>query len=332
MDATSVPFCLHCGYDRAGQPPASRTAPCPECGNAPDPEAAARALAAFHDPVRRGRSLLLGRVPPGWWCLLPPTLWRAARVQRVLWLTITTLLLASFFFLGGHIRYVYAVGPAVPVPSLAAAPPSATKVTRTVYQAIASGLVPADANPIQPTGASSITSERPHDNPEIRCGLRSMALSLQPRFLAGVIWSSCIPAAGLLALRFVALPIILAFRRQKLAQDLHTAAIVAADATVAATAIASTLVTVAIPILVMGAVTLLPISAADALVRITPTLVLTSLVGLPPLLFATAVWRDHSRRVFPIPVLAAALLLGSYALGLGVAMGLIAATFAIASR
>ncbi len=328
MDATNLPYCLHCGYDRHGHAEARCVETCPECGHAPDPNAAAHVLRAFNDPVRSARSLLLGRVPLGWWSLLPLTLRGRARIQRVGWLTLTTVLLASFFFLGGHVRYVYAVGPPTPIPSLPAEP----RVTREVYRALASGLVATDASPLQPTGASSVTVERPRDDAEVRRGLRPMALSLQPRFLAGVIWSSCIPAAGLLALRFIALPIVFALRRQTLGHDLRTAAIVAADATVATTAIAAMVVTIAIPMLVMLAVTVLPIPAADALVRATPTIVLTSLIGVPPILFAAAVRRDFSRRVFPIPMLAAALLLASYALGLGVAMGLIAMTFAFASR
>jgi hypothetical protein len=317
------PFCLACGYERAGI--ADHQA-CPECGHAVD-EHASRAVAHHFDaPFRRAFAEIRGRIPLGWWCLLPTRAQLAARLQLVTWLTLTTLSLLVFLAGGAHIRLWIAANPIRTV---------ATTVgieAVLIDNAILGGLLPGDIGWKREPGARSFVMNVPVGTRPTIPHIEVVSPNWSPFFIATITWAACLPAAGLLGLRFILLPLTLRLQRRSLSLQTRCAASVAADATVASAAIGCCVLTIGTATCAFLIAPLLPNATAIVLGKALPMVLMGELLLLPPLLFANAMWHDRSRRVFSWPKLAATLSFASYFVGVGLGVAVIAATFAIAVR
>lgn len=323
-----LPYCIACGYERIGLDAA---VPCPECGAPVDLHALPRVEGEFARPIRRAWRTLRGAIPLGWWCLLPARLRVAARVQMVLWLTLSTVALIAFFLVGAHVRLYIAF-----TPDPAAVPHRVSDGTLMqegfAENAILGGLVRGDMTWAREAGAVPIRSVWPVDQPPTAPYLELVSPSMHPFVIASIMWASCIPAAGLLCLRFLLLPFTLRLMRRSLTAETRLSAALAADATVASTGIACAALTIVIASAAFLLTMALPTWLAAGLIRSMPATLLAFLFVLPPLLFTTAIRADRARRVFAWPNAAAALTFVSYFVGVGLGVGAIAATFAIATR
>lgn len=318
-----LPYCLACGYERAGL---SEATVCPECGAMPTADARELVELAFRRPLRRAVNVIVGRFELGWWCLLPARLRIAARVQMVLFLTIATVALAAFFLIGAHVRVYIAF---TPDPMR---PPSGGIEYMKGENAILGGLVRGDMGWNREPGAIPIEIASPLGEPPIAPRLEFLRPSMHPIVIASAMWAACLPAAGLLGLRFVLLPLTLRLMRRSLTPQTRTAAAIAADASVAATAIACAALTIAAAVLSFLLALALPLPAAAALIRATPATILALLVALPPLLFTGAIRSDRARRVFAWPAAAAVTTFAGYFVGIALGAAVTAATFLVATR
>ena len=320
-DLRTVPFCLACGYERTGLDHGDR---CPECGHDRSPkadESAHRgALATFNQPLRRAMRESVGRVPLGWWCLIPPTARLRGRLQLVASLSGTTALLLMLFLGGAHIRLWR------PSPSVRGIPTGGLTLVENV---VLGGIVRGDL------GVARELGTRPLPRRDYEANGRSVELvtpNWSPFLFSIGIWSACLPAAGLLGLRFVLVPFVLRCQRRSLSGATRDAARIAADATVASAAIGCTAVVVGFAVASFLVAMVAPPALGALLARAAPATILSLLLLLPPLLVAIVIWNDRARRVFAWPRLAAAMTFASYFLGIGMAIGAISATFAIAVR
>ncbi|MDZ4756238.1 MAG: hypothetical protein SGJ11_17315 [Phycisphaerae bacterium] len=139
------------------------------------------------------------------------------------------------------------------------------------------------------------------------------------------------PAAGLLGLRFVFLPLTIRSMRRSMTDETRAAAAVAADATVASAGIATALLVIATAIGLFLAAIYLPDRISADVIGATPIVLLTLLITAPPTFVARAEQCDGARRVFARPTLAVLVTFISYFVGLGIAAALISVTFVIAS-
>ncbi len=318
-----LPYCLACGYERAGL---HEVTACPECGAIPTADARQLVERSFRRPIRRAVDVMLGRCELGWWCLLPARLRVAARVQMVLLLTVATVALAAFFLIGAHVRAYIAFTPD-PL-----RPPSGGIEYLTGENAILGGLVRGDMGWNRQPGAVPVQIAVPLGEAPIAPRLELLRPSLHPIVIASAMWAACLPATGLLGLRFLLLPLTLRLMRRSLTPQTRTAAAIAADASVAATAIACAALTIAAAVLSFLLALALPLSAAAALIRATPATLLALLVALPPLLFTGAIRNDRARRVFAWPTAAAVTTFAGYFVGIALGAAVTAATFLVATR
>lgn len=324
---SAVPYCLGCGYERIGIESATA---CPECGTVTADDVHDEALMRFRNPLQRALAESRGRIPLGWWCLLSPDHRLAARVQLVKWLTLSTLALLLFFAGGAHIRLWFAAHP-IRVVTRATEESNGTEAVL-IDNAILSGLLPGDLGWARTPGARPFPYTFPVGQPPSIPRLELVKPDWTPFFIASVTWAACLPAAGLLGLRFILFPLALRVSRRSLGDATRQAAGVAADATVASAAITCTATTIGWATLTFLLSAVLPNASAMAIVRSNPMSILGLLLLLPPLLVSVVVWHDRARRVFAWPKLAAAMTFVSYFIGVALAIGAIAATFSIAVR
>lgn len=322
-NAAKLPYCLVCGYDRVGL---AQTMPCPECGSAPDRDASRKVARELAQPLRHAVGLLtLRRGPDGWWCLLPSTMRLRARVQMVTGLTVATICLVAFFGAGAHVRAIVALLP------------TTIKLQEGMGAAIAQnallgGVVRGDMGYAQPIGAVPVLMTFPADQPPIVPLLQFVRPSGSPFVVAQIVWLSCIPAAGLLGLRFLFVPLTMRLMRRSLTPTTRVAAAIAADATVAAAAMATAIAVICTAVLLFVMAIVLPVNISAHVIRLTPAIIVAILVGMPPTLLAHAIRNDGARRVFAWPTAAAIMTFVGYLAGIGVAAGVIGITFALASR
>lgn len=327
-----IPYCLACGYERVGLVAGHN---CPECGQDCSPVAddVARdgVLKAFAQPFRRASREMLGRVPLGWWCLLPARQRLAARVQMVTSLTVATLVLLVLFIGGAHVRLWITAYPVRPLPANAnQSGPAGSPVL--IENIVLGGIVRGDLGGYRELGTRPLPMIIDPPASEVRRRVELVRPNWSPFFLSITIWSACLPAAGLLGLRFVLFPLTLRWQRRSLAPETRSAARVAADATIASAAIGCARVVVGFAVGVFLLATVAPTSVAVVLAKSEPGVILGLLLLLPPLLVSIVIWNDRARRVFAWPKLAALMTFASYFLGVAIAVGTIAATFSIAVR
>jgi hypothetical protein len=245
----------------------------------------------------------------------------------VSWLTATTLVLFLFFLLGGHIRLWFGSHPLKSTGSAAASSETASYL---IDNAILSGLVPGDLGGFRQLGAKPLFHVVPASEAIRTPHLEFVRSNWTPYFFAMVTWTACLPAAGLLGLRFLLLPLMLRWQRPTLGPETRRAAAIAADATVASAAISASRLTVGFAAAVFVLCAVLPNPAANALVRAEPTVILGILGLSPPVLVAVVIARDRSRRVFAWPKVAALLTFLTYFIGIGLGLAVIATTFRLA--
>jgi hypothetical protein len=331
-DAADLGSCLRCGYDRAGL---GRRQACPECGVAPDPDAGAAVARALVAWPRRTLGALVGRrAVDGWWCLHHSSHALLARLQMVMGLTAATALLLVFFTAGAHVKAIVAVGP----------PLGPTGAQGTIYvvptTASLAGVLRGDEGIARPGGGGGSVVSIDGGSPPVLPSIFVAQPSWSAFFVAQLVWSSCLPAAGLLGLRFFFLPFTMrrvfggttSNANGSSAAELRASAAIAADASIATAGLAGAIATIAAACAAFAAVLVVPTGAAVMIAGSARPALFTLLLVLPPVLVARAVASDGTRRVFPGPVRAAIALVLAYAAGLGCAVAVIGLTFTLASR
>jgi hypothetical protein len=247
----------------------------------------------------------------------------------VVGLVAATGLLLVFFATAAHVKVIVAVGPPL-------GPAGATGTINAVAtSASLAGVLRGDEGVGRPGGgARPIVALEAGVEPSLPA-IYVASPSWSPFFVAQLVWSSCLPAAGLLGLRFFFLP----FTMRRLlgatapaSSDLRISAAIAADASIATAGLAGALATIAISCAAFLAALVAPSDAAVAIASLARPTVFAFLLALPPILVARAVASDGARRVFPGPVRAAIALVLAYAAGLGCAIAVIGLTFSLASR
>ncbi len=318
--------CLACGYDRTHL---AAGAACPECGDFPAPDTRARCEVRFAHPLRRALQQATGQAAPkGWWLLLPGRERRLhARLQLVGGIAASVLVLLVWFGLGGFLLVVT---------DLQVAKTSAK--VRDGYAAFTPAIVSlpaivrADApwrGPLQRTEPAQAFDVDPPLPPT---WIELHHLGWSPYLAAQVSWLACSSALAFLALRFLLLPVAIRLGGGAREPSARAAASVAADASVGSAAIAFTLLVMAAGATCFVLVRVLPTGAGGIVARIAPTVVAFLLAALPPLLIANEIRSDRSRRVFPAPLLTAAMAVVTYLAAAFLALLLMGGTFTLATR